>query len=163
MAGSYKKYSGKGMTHQGPDRTSPYPVSRLAPAITLVDLAREIEQAEKIVNVRVSSKLKVVADQIRALQAEARNILEEAKNDQDLHHVQCSFKKIPGRTYHLYQKADGGRYFSMLSPDDWKGKSPHRFLGSFFLEADLSWRPSGEEQGEDAADALVQQLLDASS
>ena len=163
MDDSYKKYTGKGKTHQGPDRTSPYPVSRLAPAIQLVDLAREIEQADKVVNVRVSSKLKVVADQIRVLQAEARKILEEANQDQDLHHVQCNFKKIPGHIYHLYQKADGRRYFSMLSPDDWKGKSPHQFLGSFFLGADMSWRPAGEERGEDATDKLVQQLLDASA
>lgn len=38
--------------HQGADRSAPYPVSRLAPSFGLVELAREIEQADRIVGGR---------------------------------------------------------------------------------------------------------------
>lgn len=131
--------------HSGPDRSSPYPVSRLAPPIALVDLAKEIQTADQMVNNRLSAKLTVIAEQIKNLQDEARKILTQAHHDQDLHRVRCHFKRIPGNTYHLYQKEDGSRYFSMLSPADWKpNHPPHRFIGSYRLENDMSWTPSGQ-------------------
>ena len=36
---------------------------------------------------------------------------------------------------------NGERYFSMLSPEDWRGAPPHRFEGSYALEADMRWTP----------------------
>ena len=146
--------------HTGPDHSAPYPVSRLAPPIALVDLAREIEQADQMVNVRVSAKLRVIADQIKALQEEARTVLEEAQQDQDLHHAQCAFKRLPGHIYHLYQKEDGSRHFSMLSPEDWQSAPPHTFLGSYRLEADMSWTPSEKLDTPDDSRKLVERLLE---
>jgi hypothetical protein len=58
----------------------PYPASRLAPPIELVDLAREIEQADQLIDLSVHSKLTVISEQINALQKEARKILAEAKD-----------------------------------------------------------------------------------
>lgn len=155
----FKKHEGGGDRHEGESRTSPYPVSRLAPPISLVDAARQIEQADQMVGNRVSSKLKVIADQIRALQEEARSVLNEAERDQDLHHVRCNFKRQPGKIYHLYQKEDGSRYFSMLSPEEWRGQPPHEFLGSFRLEADYSWTPAERLDETDDSHELVQRLL----
>jgi hypothetical protein len=154
-----KKY--QGTKHPGPDRSAPYPVSRLAPAIELVDLAREISAADKMLNARVSAKLKVIADQIRALQHEARSILAEANRDQELNHARCNFQRKPGNTYYLYKKEDGTTYFSMLSPADWKDKPPHEFMGSYRLENDMSWNPVGENHVEDDTRFLVEHLLAA--
>ncbi len=147
-------------THRGPDHSAPYPVSRLAPPIALVDLAREIEKADQMVNVRVSAKLRVIADQIKALQEEARAVLDEARQDQDLHHAHCSFKRLPGHIYHLYQKKDGSHYFSMLSPADWRDSPPHTFVGSFRLETDMSWTPSEKLDTPDDSRRLVKRLLE---
>jgi len=154
-----KKY--QGTKHPGPDRSSPYPVSRLAPAIELVDLAREISAADKMLNARVSAKLKVIADQIKALQHEARSILAEANRDQELNHARCNFQRKPGNTYHLYKKEDNTTYFSMLSPADWKQKPPHEFKGSYRLENDMSWSPLDENHPEDDSRFLVEHLLAA--
>jgi hypothetical protein len=151
------KYTGT--NHQGSDRSSPYPVSRLAPEVELVDLARQISEADSMVNNRVSAKLRVIADQIRALQTEARTVLEEARQDQDLHHAECQFKRIPGRLYHLYKKSDGKRYFSMLSPDDWKGQSPHTYVNSYRLENDMSWTPLEKLDEDDDSRELINRLL----
>ena len=117
-----KKYRGE--MHGGDARSSPYPVSRLAPAFDLVDVAREISQADVMVSNRVSAKLKVIADQIKALQAQARAVLDEARQDQDLHRVPCNFQRRPGTVYHLYRRTDGSRYFSLLSPRDWRDSPP---------------------------------------
>ena len=122
-------------------RASPYPLSRLAPRIELVDLAREIEQADITIQMVASAKLAAIREQMIALKEQAERVLEEARAAAELHRARCSFKKIPGHTYHLYARDDGERYFSMLSPEDWRGAPPHRFEGSYLLEADMRWTP----------------------
>lgn len=158
MSDDSNKY--RGPVHDGPDRASPYPVSRLAPATELVDLAKQIAQADAMLNTRVSAKLKVIADQVKVLQAEARAILEQTQRDQDLHRVTCNFKRQPGRVYHLYRRADDSRYFSMLSPEEWRAAPPHEFLGSYRLEPDMSWTPEDAMDEPDDTRLLVQRLLE---
>jgi hypothetical protein len=149
------------MIHRGADHSSPYPVSRLAPSFGLTELAREIEQADQVVGGRLSGQLQVIAEQVKALQAQARRILEQAQEDQRLHHARCAFKRLPGHVYHLYQDSDGGVSFSMLSPDDWRGRPPKPFIGSYRLESDMSWTSLADETPADDSRQLVQQLLAA--
>lgn len=130
-----------GDRHEGPARTSPYPVSRLAPAHDLVDTARQIAEADQLIGTVTHAKLELIAKQIRSLQEEARRVLDRAREDAELHRAVCNFRKTAGHVYHLYRRADGRLYFSMLSPDDWNGRSPHAFEGSYRLEADMSWTP----------------------
>ncbi|MDH4319983.1 MAG: DUF2452 domain-containing protein [Desulfobulbaceae bacterium] len=130
------------------DNSSKYPVSRLAPPSGLVDMAREIEQADQMINATVSAKLAVIADQIRSLQHEARKALAEAQKNQELHRAHCAFRRQPGKSYHLYEKTDGSRYFSMLSPLAWRHTPPHRFIGTFRLENDLSWSETADDAGD---------------
>jgi len=149
----------KPLRHQGADRSAPYPVSRLAPAFQAPELAEEIARAESMLGARTGAKLRVIADQIKALQAEARKVLDEARDEQALTHAECAFKRLPGRVYHLYRRADGRRFFSMLSPEDWRGNPPHPFEGSYRLEADYSWTPADDAAGADDTGDLVKQLL----
>jgi hypothetical protein len=149
------------LIHKGADHSAPYPVSRLAPGFGLADLAREIEQADLVVSGRLSGQLQVIAEQVKALQSQARRILEQARDDQRLHHARCAFKRIPGRIYHLYQEADGSSAFSMLSPDDWRGQPPKPFIGSYRLETDMSWTPLDSIDRPDDSRQLVAQLLAA--
>ncbi len=149
----------KAILHQGSERSSPYPVSRLAPAFQAPALAEEIERAESMLGARTSAKLRVIADQIKSLQTEARKVLDEARDEQALTHAECAFKRLPGKMYHLYRKTDGARYFSMLSPDDWRGEPPHAYVGSYRLEADYSWTPLDALDETDDTGDLVQQLL----
>jgi hypothetical protein len=150
---SLKRHDGG--LHRGPAHSSPYPVSRLAPAHDLVDVAREIQQADAMVGAVVSNKLDLISEQIRGLQAKAREILDAAARDSELHRVRCNFSKTPGQTYHLYRHPDGSRYFSMLSPDDWRGSPPHPFEGSFRLDVDQSWKQASSVE-------LVGELVEAS-
>src|SRR5690606_20883736 len=84
-------------------------------------------------------QLRLIAEQIRWLQEQARRILDEAEAHLDLHRVECPFRRLHGHTYHLYRKRDGVRVFSMLSPRDYGGNPPHEYLGSHRLEEDDSW------------------------
>jgi hypothetical protein len=145
--------------HEGPARAAPYPMSRLAPPHDLVDVARQIQEASQLVAAGAENKLKLIADQIRHLQDEARAILERARRDAELHQAKCQFQKRPGETYHLYRRPEGTLYFSMLSPDDWRGSPPHAFEGSYRLEIDMSWTAAGEIARRDDDYARVRGLL----
>lgn len=157
MTDSTKRHGGQ--KHAGPSSLSPYPVSRLAPPHDLVDVAREIEQAHASLGNVASSKLEVIANQIRSLQEQARGILEQTQRDVDLHQVRCNFHKRPGRIYHVYQRPDGRAYLSMLSPEEWGGEPPHEHLGSYRLEADMSWTPVEEIEERDRRRQDAQKLL----
>ena len=149
----------KGLRHRGGEHSSPYPVSRLAPAVQAPDLADEIARAESMLGARTGAKLRVIADQIKALQAEARKVLDEAREEHALTHAECAFKRRPGKVYHLYSRDDGSRYFSMLSPEDWRGTPPHSFEGSYRLEPDYAWTPADAADVTDDTGDLVKQLL----
>jgi hypothetical protein len=144
--------------HDGPASTSPYPLSRLAPTFDLVDVAREIQKADASLGNVTVAKLRTIAEQIRALQAQAAAVLDDAKRASELHHAKCRFQKRPGHVYHLYRKPDGSRYFSMLSPDDW-GDAPDAFEGSYRLEVDMTWTPLEEASKRDEIEAPLRKLL----
>jgi hypothetical protein len=154
----HTKYGGG--RHEGAARSSPYPMSRLSPPHDLVDVAREIQRADALLGAVTSSKLELLARQIRALQAQARDLLEAARRDGELHRAACGFKKRPGGVYHLYRRSDGALYFSMLSPAEWGGAPPHAYAGSYRLEIDMSWTPAEEIDERDAGEgARLARLL----
>lgn len=130
-----------GGKHLGPARTSPYPVSRLAPAHDLIDVARRIQEADAVIGAVASAELTQIAEQIRALQEQAHAVLERTKRSLDLHRARCHFVRRPGHVYHLYTKADGAEpWFSMIGPSEWGESDPNRvFAGSYRLELDQSW------------------------
>ncbi len=127
----------------GPTRAAPYALSRLSGPVSLVDVAREIEHADTLIASTTNAQLRLIAEQMAALRDEAERLLERARLNAELHRVEARFVRHPGKTYHLYQRDPRGtaeaRYWSLLSPTDWGGRPPHRFLGSYRLEADHSW------------------------
>ncbi len=148
-----------GAKHSGPASTSPYPMSRLAPAHDLVDIAREIQRADAVLGSVATGKLAMLAEQIRALQEQARAVLVGAQRDAELHRAKCQFRRRIGQTYHLYKEPSGALYFSMLSPEDWSGAPPHPYDGSYRLEADMSWTPAAEVESREARAQSVRLLL----
>src|SRR5688572_12869378 len=103
----HKKYTGKNLREGA--NVSPYPVSRLAAPISLVDSARWIEQASETVALRTNAQLEVIVEQMQALQAKAREIMSQAINDVDLIRAECRFQRVPGKIYHLYERQEGRR------------------------------------------------------
>ncbi len=141
-----KKYSGK--KHSGTASSAPYPVSRLAPATELVDLAKNIADADDTIQSHVSSKLNIIAEQIKSLQQQAHSILTQAQRDQELHRATCRCQRIVGHHYYLYKKENGELYFSKLSLNDWQGTPPHEYQATYRLEADMSWTEINDDNDE---------------
>lgn len=138
----------KGPKFEGPDHLAPYPLSRQAPGMELVEIAAEIAAADDLLALQAAGKLKLLAEQIEHLQGQAREILAETRRNQELHRAQCDFRKLPGQTYHLYRREDGTMLFSLISPAEWltaaEAEAGLSFRGSYRLEQDGSWTPLGE-------------------
>lgn len=130
--------------YQGEPRAAPYALSRLSGKVSLIDVAREIEQADQWIASTTGAQLTLIAEQIAALRDKAQTVLERARENADLHRAEARFSRRPGNVYHLYERAEDDRYWSMLSPDEWGGAPPHAFVGSYRLEQDQSWTPLAE-------------------
>lgn len=152
----------EGSKHQGDARTSPYPMSRLAPVHDLVDVAKRIQEADAVVGAVASAELSVIAEQIRRLQEEAQRVLERTRRNLDLHRARCTFVRKPGGVYHLYRREGGELWFSMIGPDEWgSADSAREFAGSYRLELDQSWTrvDEGEAEPQRTPNELVRRLL----
>lgn len=151
----HNKSKYKGETYRGPGHRAPYPVSRQSPSIDLVELAKEVADADDLLTIQAVGKLRILAQQIEQLREKAQEILVETKRNQQLHRAHCSFKKRVGGTYHLYSKSDGSLFFSMISPAEWRRSltaTGLTFVGSYRLESDRGWTPL--DPGENGATAL---------
>ena len=149
-----RKYSGDNF--RGPDHSSPYPVSRLGAPVSLVDSAQFIESASSKVALRTNAQLEVIVEQMRSLQERARAIIEQATRDVDLIHAECRFHRVAGRIYHLYERPDAQRYFSMVGPDEFGGHVPTGFVASFRYEHDESWTRVDEIEARERRKAEIQ-------
>ncbi|XP_023649561.1 uncharacterized protein C1orf50 homolog isoform X2 [Paramormyrops kingsleyae] len=93
------------------------------------------------------------------LAQQVQKVLENAKMDAELHHVACNMVKKPGNMYYLYMRESGQRYFSILSPKEWGSSCPHKFLGAYKLQHDMSWTPLEEVEKKDYENSIMDKLL----
>lgn len=126
-------------------KESTYPLSRLSAKFEVIDQVEVLKKASFLLGTVANAKLELLVAQIKFLQEQAKDVIKSAESSYLLHSVNCKFEKRPGQTYHLYSKGDQREdlYFSMLSPREW-GDPPHRFVGSFTLNENMSWDSSEE-------------------
>jgi hypothetical protein len=122
-----------------------HPTRTLDPPITIVEQAKEIEKAEELLKFKVHHKLDLILRQIKVLQEEARNVVQAAHDDMEMHKVRCAFQKVPGEILYLYDDKKHGLYFSRLSPADWNNHSPHAYKGAYRMSPDRSYECVDEE------------------
>ena len=87
-------------------------------------------------------KLKVLLKQMKNIQDEIETLCLESIEVDYLEEVDCNFKKIPGKSYYLYMKPNGQKFFSMIAPNEWDTKN--RFLNEYFYDYDLTFQPKNK-------------------
>ena len=87
-------------------------------------------------------KLKVLLKQMKNIRDEIETLCLESIEVDYLEEVDCNFKKIPGKSYYLYMKPDGQKFFSMIAPNEWNTKN--RFLNEYFYDYDLTFQPKNK-------------------
>jgi hypothetical protein len=99
----------------------------------------QLKDSESHVKNTAYNKLDVIAEQIKFLQSQAKQILEKSSMDTKLHSIPCNFIKSPGNTYHLYERSSGEKFWSMVSPQEFGSSNKNEYLGSWRLENDKSY------------------------
>merc|ERR1712183_2445 len=151
----------------------------------LLNLANQISSADSHIKAGTTGKLKQIHDQIKKLQNEALQILENAKRDKMLHTAACNIVKKPGQIYYLYEKTSRGnngeirteldsakteinteeqnseQYFSIMSPSDWGSSCPHKFLGAYRLGYDLAFMPLDEVDSHKEQDQAIEKVYNS--
>ena len=99
----------------------------------------EMLQNDKIVkaiqrNSNNYAKIKILMNQLAYLKTEFESVIRDSIESEELETVSCNFKKKPGHTYYLYQNAENGLFFSILSPTEWN--TPNQFVASYFYDYD---------------------------
>jgi len=126
-----------------------------------VELAKQVQTADDFIRANAGNRLRLIGEQIKFLQEQAKKVLYEAKRDNDLHHAACNMVKKPGTVYHMYERKSGQKYLSILSPQEWGPSCPHEFLAAFKLEHDMSWTPLEHVQKRADEEAIVDKILNA--
>ncbi|KJH51251.1 Tubulin/FtsZ family, GTPase domain protein [Dictyocaulus viviparus] len=116
-----------------------------ATADGIIILAQQLVSARELVKERAFDRLRIVAEQMEQLHKTAIRILKDAIRDEELHNVACNMQKRPGHVYHLYEKKNGFRYFSLLTPEEWgKEEKVQEYIASYRLELNNSWTPTAD-------------------
>merc|ERR1711878_228813 len=117
----------------------------------LVELAEQVEKADQFTRATASSKLTVIAEQVRFLQEQARKVLEDARLNALLHKTNCNFKKNPDE-----------EFLSMISPEEWGSACPE-YVAGYRLEFDMSWTELQDCDKKSNETALINKILDTNT
>ena len=69
------------------------------------------------------------------LKAAYDQLVEEVNVNELVYSSKYNFIPVMGETYHLYQKADGSLFLSLIEPNSWK----QVHIGSFHLDTNHKW------------------------
>jgi len=147
-------------------------------ATELVELAAQIATADQFTRSTAGAKLSIIAEQVRFLQEQARQVLEEARLSSLISHTACNFKKIPGKIYYIYKQRNAAahmrgaflsnaaasekEFLSMISPEEW-GKAGPEFVAGYRLEFDMSWTRLDHLDKKNSENDLIDKILDMDS
>ena len=115
-------------------------VSSLFQPLILSELS-ESKTIDKIKSDSASySKLKLLAQQAELLKMQIKEVIQDGILNNNLHDVDCGFKKVSGNTYYLYKKKEDEYFFSLLSPQDWNDSPPYEYVASYLYDHDKCFR-----------------------
>ena len=115
-------------------------VSSLFQPLILSELS-ESKTIDKIKSDSASySKLKLLAQQAELLKMQIKEVIQDGILNNNLHDVDCGFKKVSGNTYYLYKKKEDKYFFSLLSPQDWNDSPPYEYVASYLYDHDKCFR-----------------------
>lgn len=112
----------------------PYPTNVGAPVITTTDTVAWKNRSINKINHKVKTKY-------QELKAQYDNLMREYEYNQLIFNAKFSFEPIIGETYHLYKRANGETFLSLIAPDQCNFDA----LGSFYLNAEQIWQKTEDD------------------
>lgn len=96
-------------------------------------------------NYATYAKLEVILNQIENLKLQAKQIIDDHNNNIEINNIHCSFKKVPGTIYYLYE-INGEKKLSLISNNEYSaylqpsssinGNNNNKFLGKYLYNYD---------------------------
>tara|TARA_B100000524_G_scaffold342961_1_gene238552 strand:- start:477 stop:854 length:378 start_codon:yes stop_codon:yes gene_type:complete len=83
------------------------------------------------------AKIQYIANQVNMLKNEANNILLNHEMNNELKKIKCTFKKVPGNYYYVYEK-NNNQFLSLISPEEWH-VPPEKFICKVFFDYDYNF------------------------
>ena len=90
------------------------------------------------------AQLKLLYVQMKQLESHAKEIIENAEKQNELHQIKKNFRLVSGSKYYLYEK-NGEKFFSLISKEEWgilknnnenNEKNKIVFKGSYYYDYD---------------------------
>ena len=85
-------------------------------------------------------QLSQIYDQVQLLVKQAEEVQSRIEVSEQIYTAEIKFKPLIGHQYHLYEKEDGSRLLSVISPKEWGSSMPFKnHIASVKLLADHTW------------------------
>jgi len=84
-------------------------------------------------------QLQQLSDQVALLIQQAQSIHDRIAVSESIYTAEVGFKPNIGQTCYLYERSNGKRVLSLVSPDEWGGNPPYAYVATARLLSDHTW------------------------
>jgi len=78
-------------------------------------------------------------EKFKELTKDYQKLIQEFNWNQIIFDSEMMFKPVIGKSYYLYQKKDGKRFMSLISPKDWGKNKDFEYVGTFKQDSRQKW------------------------
>jgi hypothetical protein len=97
-------------------------------------------RAVKAMEQQTDMQLRQIQKQIELLAKQAHAIKSRTEISYQIYEAVIGFEPLIGQLYHLYRRADGMRFVSLVAPHEWgRSQGDRTFIASVRLLADHTW------------------------
>ena len=117
----------------------PYAHERGGATIKPVDKGKIKGLAMAAMYEQTDMQLDQIKAQIELLARQANEIQHRMTISEQIYAAEMNIDPIVGRTYYLYNRANGQPVMSLVSPAEWGPKPPYEYVATIRLLADRTW------------------------
>jgi len=96
--------------------------------------------AREAMREQTQEQLGMIFEQMKTLAKQVQDIQNRVYVSDLIYEAEIKFTPVIGKLYFLYQRDDGRRYLSLISPLEWADKIKHNFIAEVRLNADHTWK-----------------------
>ena len=98
------------------------------------------EPANDTCEKQANQQISMLRKQAELIMQQVKDIETRVRIAEEIYAADINFEPVIGNVYHLYEKNEGQRVLSLISPDDWGKKMPFEaFIASVKLLGDRTW------------------------
>ncbi len=126
--------------YTGSQAFAPVPLHVGSAIIRPVDKGKIKSTALETVEKQANQQISMLRKQAELIMQQVKDIETRVRIAEEIYAADINFEPVIGNVYHLYEKNEGQRVLSLISPDDWGKKMPFEaFIASVKLLGDRTW------------------------